>query len=80
MFSGKRWIRQALEDPDYIIITNYEVHWEIIPIKKNPKRRIVWSEEMNSQDIEDLQERINMALTDPDYAIVTNYEVHWDEK
>jgi len=69
----------ALSDPDQVIITNYEIHWDRIRIDKNAVARMVWSDEISEKDLKKLRNQVDMALTDPDYVIVTNYPVHWVE-
>jgi len=41
--------------------------------------RIVWGEDLNEVQVEDLRSQVDMALMDPDYSIIANYEVHWEE-
>jgi hypothetical protein len=41
--------------------------------------RVVWSEGLNSQDVDNLREQVDMALVDPDFSIIANYEIHWEE-
>ena len=41
--------------------------------------RIVWSEDLSDEDVENLREQVDMALVDPDFSIIANYEVHWEE-
>ncbi len=41
--------------------------------------RVVWGDQLNAEQVEDLRMQIDMALMDPDYSIIANYEVHWDE-
>lgn len=41
--------------------------------------RIVWVEDGDVYDVEDLREQVDLALMDPDYSIVTNFEVNWEE-
>lgn len=41
--------------------------------------RIVWGEDLNTNDVEALRDQIDMALQDPDYSIVANFEVRWEE-
>lgn len=41
--------------------------------------RVVWGDQLNTEQVEDLRMQIDMALMDPDYSIIANYEVHWDE-
>jgi len=41
--------------------------------------RIVWSEGLNPEDVDNLREQVDMALVDPDYSIIANYEIHWEE-
>ena len=41
--------------------------------------RIVWAEDLNPDDVDNLREQVDMALVDPDYSVIANYEIHWDE-
>jgi hypothetical protein len=41
--------------------------------------RIVWADQLNAEDVDNLREQVDMALVDPDYSIIANYEVHWEE-
>ena len=41
--------------------------------------RIVWAEQLNDDQVDNLREQVDMALVDPDYSIIANYEVHWEE-
>lgn len=41
--------------------------------------RIVWVEDGDVYDVEDLREQVDLALMDPDYSIVTNFQVNWEE-
>jgi len=41
--------------------------------------RIVWAEDLNSDDVDNLREQVDLALVDPDFSIVANYEIHWEE-
>lgn len=41
--------------------------------------RVVWAEDLNPEDVDNLREQVDMALVDPDYSIIANYEVHWEE-
>ena len=41
--------------------------------------RVIWSEGLNSTDVDNLREQVDMALVDPDYSIIANYEIHWEE-
>jgi len=41
--------------------------------------RIVWAEELNNEQVDNLREQVDMALVDPDFSIIANYEVHWEE-
>jgi len=41
--------------------------------------RIVWAEDLNTSDIDNLREQVDMALVDPDFSIIANYEIHWEE-
>ena len=41
--------------------------------------RIVWADQLNPDDVDQLREQVDLALVDPDYSIIANYEVHWEE-
>jgi len=41
--------------------------------------RIVWAEQLNPEDVDNLREQVDLALVDPDYSIIANYEIHWEE-
>lgn len=41
--------------------------------------RLVYAEDMDEADTENLRDQIDLALMDPDYSIVTNFQVTWEE-
>jgi hypothetical protein len=41
--------------------------------------RLVYAEDMDEEQVEELREQVDLALQDPDYSIVTNFQVHWEE-
>lgn len=41
--------------------------------------RLVYAEDMNEEQTEELREQVDMALMDPDYSIITNFQVNWEE-
>ena len=41
--------------------------------------RIVYAEDMDATDVEELRDQIDLALADPDYSIVANYQINWEE-
>ena len=41
--------------------------------------RLVYAENMNEAQTEELRDQIDLALQDPDYSIVTNFQVTWEE-
>jgi len=41
--------------------------------------RVVWGEDMDKTDVEDLREQVDVALQDPDYSIIANFQVNWEE-
>jgi intein/homing endonuclease len=41
--------------------------------------RIVWVEDGDAADVENLREQVDVALQDPDYSIIANFEVRWEE-
>jgi len=42
-------------------------------------KRLIWAEDTDQHDVEDLREQVDMALMDPDYSIITNFQVNWEE-
>lgn len=42
--------------------------------------RIIWAENMNADQTEELREQVDLALQDPDYSIITNFQVNWEER
>lgn len=41
--------------------------------------RVVWGENLNDGDVDDLRTQVDLALMDPDYSIVSNYQINWEE-
>lgn len=41
--------------------------------------RLVYAEDMDEEQVEELREQVDLALQDPDYSIVTNFQVNWEE-
>jgi hypothetical protein len=41
--------------------------------------RLVWGENLDENQLDDLRDQVDLALQDPDYSIVTNYQVNWEE-
>lgn len=41
--------------------------------------RLVYAEDMDANDTEQLREQVDLALADPDYSIITNFQVNWEE-
>ena len=41
--------------------------------------RLVYAEDMDEDQVEELREQVDLALQDPDYSIVTNFQVNWEE-
>jgi len=41
--------------------------------------RLVWAEDMNDDQTEELREQVDLALQDPDYSIITSFQVNWEE-
>lgn len=42
-------------------------------------KRLIYAEDMDESDVENLRNEIDQALMDPDYSIVTNFQVNWEE-
>lgn len=41
--------------------------------------RIIWAEDMDEADVDNLRDQVDMALQDPDYSIIVNFQVNWEE-
>jgi len=41
--------------------------------------RLIYAEDMNAEQTEDLREQVDLALQDPDFSIITNFQVTWEE-
>jgi len=41
--------------------------------------RLIFAEDMNAEQTEDLREQVDLALQDPDFSIITNFQVTWEE-
>ena len=41
--------------------------------------RVVYAEDMDAADTEELRDQIDMALMDPDYSVVANFQINWEE-
>jgi hypothetical protein len=42
--------------------------------------RIITSEDLNDQHVEELRAQVDLALQDPDYSIIANYPITWEER
>lgn len=41
--------------------------------------RLIYAEDMNAEQTEELREQVDLALQDPDFSIITNFQVTWEE-
>ena len=41
--------------------------------------RLIYAEDMNAEQTEDLREQVDTVLQDPDFSIITNFAVTWEE-
>jgi hypothetical protein len=42
-------------------------------------KRLIYAEDLDVHDVEELREQVDLALADPDYSIIANYQVNWEE-
>jgi len=42
--------------------------------------RIVYGEDLDQGQVDELREQVDLALMDPDYSIITNFPVTWEER
>jgi len=50
-----------------------------IAMRNMSPKHIVWGDNLDKSQIEDLRTQVENSMQDPDYAIVTNFEVHWEQ-
>jgi len=41
--------------------------------------RVIYAEDMNAEQTEDLREQVDLVLQDPDFSVITNFQVTWEE-
>lgn len=41
--------------------------------------RVVWFEDGDAADVDNVREQVDVALQDPDYSIVSNFQLNWEE-
>jgi hypothetical protein len=41
--------------------------------------RVVYAADMDTVDVDNLRDQVDMALQDPDYSIIANFEIQWQE-
>jgi hypothetical protein len=41
--------------------------------------RVVYGEDMDMGDVEELRDQVDLALQDPDYSIIANFQINWEE-
>jgi len=72
----RREVRRALSDPDYSLVTNYDLHWDDVRVDEQPGAVMVASAPgLGEKDMKALVTEVGRARRDPDYAIVENYPV-----
>ena len=42
-------------------------------------KRLIYAEDLDVHDVEELRDQVDLALLDPDFSIITNYQVNWEE-
>tara|TARA_B100000745_G_scaffold300398_1_gene254230 strand:+ start:13616 stop:15046 length:1431 start_codon:yes stop_codon:yes gene_type:complete len=42
-------------------------------------KRVVWGEDLDEVQLDNLQEMVDISMLSPDFSIVTNYQVNWEE-
>lgn len=42
-------------------------------------KRLVYAEDLNTMQLEELRMQVDALLLDPDYTMITNYQVNWEE-
>lgn len=42
-------------------------------------KRLIYAEDLDVADVEELRDQVDLALLDPDYSIIANYQVNWEE-
>jgi len=84
--TGDLTIRGAINRPEMIINPAYSriffirtgqrIKYFISRLFKQPRLKIVWSEQLSPEDLDNLREQVHLALEDPEHVIVSNYEIH----
>lgn len=42
-------------------------------------KRLIYAEDLDEIDVENLRDQVDLALLDPDFSIIANYQVNWEE-
>jgi hypothetical protein len=68
----EKHVKEALVDPDYTVVVNYEVRWDILTIEDGDRLIVTVTDEVTSDNVEALREKLNDPNT---YVAAVNYEV-----
>lgn len=41
--------------------------------------RVIYGENLNAEQTEELREQVDLVLQDPDFSVITNFQVNWEE-
>jgi hypothetical protein len=72
-------INLCLSDPNYTIVTNYEIHWKKIKLYEEEVPKIVWAPNATIEDIHYLKEQLDKAFEDSSFPIICGFEVNVPE-
>ena len=67
----EKHVKDAIDDPDYVIVVNYEVRWDVIEIDAGDKLLATTESGLPTGDVAALQKKLSDKTTD---LIVVNYK------
>lgn len=67
----------AIGDKPYDLKDNF-IDLPLVPGQEYPIR-IVYEENLNQEEIEDLHKQVDLALKGPDFSIITDHYINWEE-
>jgi hypothetical protein len=75
----RKEVEKAFSEPNYSLISNYEINIQRVEIIKDAKFHNVWADGISKKETDDLRKEVEKALQNPEYVIITNYYVNWEQ-
>lgn len=72
-------VESAYSDPNYSLISNFQINIKVIELNKNIKFNIVNSLDINEKEVDELKDYVDKALKDPGCVIIAGYEINWEQ-